>query len=60
MKTKKKRKLEDWELDSNKVLFNWMKKNYGTRCKDFEKGCACCVAWKLYDRLIQKRSLIEK
>ena len=45
------------ELDEDKTLFNWIKDNYGTRCPDFEKECGCCIAWNLYDRLIQKTDL---
>ena len=49
---------EKAELDEDKVLFNWIKKNYGERCPEVEKGCACCTAWNLYDRLVQDINLI--
>lgn len=54
---KQKKKIKDIKLMQNKVLFNWIKDNYGPRCPDFEKECACCIAWNLYDRLIQKTDL---
>lgn len=45
------------ELDGNKVLFNWVKTIYGKRCPEIEEGCACCIAWNLYDRLVQDTEL---
>jgi len=27
---------------------------FGERCPDFAEGCACCEAWKQYDRLRTK------
>jgi len=28
-----------------KELEKYIKKNYGTKCKDFAIGCPCCLAW---------------
>jgi hypothetical protein len=53
------KKQDKIDLDENKKLFKWMVRNYGKRCKEFCKGCACCEAWVLYDRLIQKKDLIK-
>ena len=47
------------ELDENKILFNWVKTVYGKKCSTFEENCPCCIAWILYDRLIQKTELLE-
>ncbi|KKL07038.1 hypothetical protein LCGC14_2590020, partial [marine sediment metagenome] len=44
------------DLDEDKILFNWMVEIYGKRCLDFQKGCACCEAWVLYDKLIQEET----
>ena len=46
-------------LDGGKTLYNWMKTIYGERCPEYEKGCSNCTAWNLYDRLIQKKPLVE-
>jgi len=35
-----------------KRIYEWMIDYYGGRCRKYEKGCACCEAWKLYDMLI--------
>ena len=47
---------DDYELTEKDVkkLKEWINEFYGKRCPDFEKGCACCEAWKLYDMLIGK------
>ena len=47
------------ELDEEGILFNWIKDTYGTKCKHYEKDCACCVAWELYMRLVQIKPLIS-
>ena len=46
-------------LDHGKVLFNWVKIIYSERCPEYEKGCSCCTAWDLYDRLIQEKPLVK-
>lgn len=43
-------------LDVNKEKENielrqWIERNYGRRCPDYEKNCACCRAWDCYDYL---------
>ena len=35
-----------------KKLNEWMVEYYGKRCPEYEKDCACCEAWELYDKLI--------
>ena len=35
------------------LMYNWMKKYWGVRCLDFQKGCGCCDAWKAFDCLFQ-------
>ncbi len=47
------------ELDENKILFNWVKDIYGKKCSEFEKDCACCIAWELYDRLVQNKDILQ-
>jgi len=36
-----------------KQLKSWIEKFYGKRCKEYVKSCACCEAWKCYDRLME-------
>jgi len=31
----------------------YMIKNWGTRCPDYEENCACCKAWKYFDYLFE-------
>ena len=31
----------------------WMKKYWGTRCKEYEKSCALCNAWKAFDTIFE-------
>lgn len=26
---------------------------FGTRCEEYEAGCACCEVWKLYDATVK-------
>ena len=33
------------------------KEDWGRRCSSFAKGCACCNAWRIYDKV---RIIIEK
>lgn len=48
------------ELDEDSVLLNWIKKNYGAkRCGEVLETCGSCVAWNLYDRLVQNKPLIQ-
>lgn len=35
----------------NGMLKKWIKRNYGERCLEYEKGCPCCDVWVLYDNL---------
>lgn len=42
------------EADTDKILRRLRKfisKNYGERCKDFDKDCPCCRVWVRYDLL---------
>lgn len=47
------------ELDKKMILYGWVRDTYGQKCKDYEKDCACCVAWELYMRLVQVKPLVE-
>ena len=40
------------EQNENKILEDWITRNYGKRCPDYHKECACCKAWKCYDYLV--------
>jgi len=61
MKTIKSKKEKVMKIDlKKKELFKWVAEIYGKRCKEFMKGCACCEAWVLYDRLIQDKPLIQE
>ena len=57
--TGKEREIEYWECNScfeEAMHENWLEetleKLYGKKCKDFEKNCACCQAWSIYDTII--------
>ena len=42
------------EQGENRVLEDWVIRNYGKRCPDYVKDCACCKAWKCYDYLVME------
>jgi hypothetical protein len=49
---------EYWECEYCSGYFKervkeYMVKNWGTRCPDYEKDCACCKAWKYFDYLFE-------
>jgi hypothetical protein len=55
----KEKEVEYWEC--NKCFEeasheDWLEQTlielYGERCPDYEKGCACCEAWEVYDTII--------
>ncbi len=57
--TGKEKEIEHWECDScyNEAMNeSWLEeiieKLYGKKCKDYNKGCACCQAWSVYDMII--------
>lgn len=57
--TGKEKTIEYWECNdcfSEAQQECWLeeilKKLYGEKCKDFEKGCACCQAWNTYDTIL--------
>ena len=35
----------------NSILSEWIIRNYGERCKDYDKTCHCCKAWDYYAKL---------
>lgn len=35
----------------NKLLSEWITRNYGERCKDYNSTCAVCKAWNYYAKL---------
>ena len=42
------------EIDTekeNNLLAEWITRNYGERCKDYDKNCHCCKAWDYYAKL---------
>jgi hypothetical protein len=38
-----------------KLYLEWLeietKKDWGERCTEYAKGCPCCDAWKMYDKI---------
>lgn len=44
--------IEKYLKKQNLILERWVTKNYGKRCKGYEKGCVVCEKWKLFDKLI--------
>ena len=57
--TGKKKEVEYWECNAcfeESAHECWLEqiteKLYGEKCKDYEKGCACCQAWSVYDTII--------
>ena len=45
---------EKTEVDTkkeNKLLEEWIIRNYGPRCKDYTPTCANCKAWECYTKL---------
>ena len=49
---------EYWECEYCSGYFKervkeYMVKNWGTRCPDYEENCACCKAWKYFDYLFE-------
>ena len=57
MKTKKKVTREDnWDINEqikseNKILKEWVTRNYGKKCPEIVEGCVVCEAWMLFDKL---------
>jgi len=57
--TGKEREVEYWECNKcyeEAIHEDWLEqiieKLYGKKCPDYEKGCACCEAWHVYDSII--------
>jgi hypothetical protein len=49
---------EYWECEHCSGYFKervkeYMVKNWGTRCPDYEENCGCCKAWKYIDYLFE-------
>ena len=38
-------------------LRDYITKEYGIRCKDYEEGCHCCLIWKQFYDLIDNLKL---
>lgn len=36
-----------------KSMYRWIEKFWGKRCKEYQKRCGTCEAWKAYDFLFQ-------
>ena len=56
--TGKEKEIEYWECNecfdeaSHKLwLEEALEKLYGKRCNDYEKDCACCRVWEIYDTI---------
>ncbi len=59
--TGKEKEIEYWECNTcyeEAKGENWLEKKiedlYGKRCPDYERGCACCQAWNIYDNIVQE------
>ena len=57
--TGKEKEVEDWECNDcyeEAMHEDWLEqlleKLYGKKCKEYEKGCACCQAWSVYETII--------
>jgi len=57
----KEKEIEYWECDAcyeesghEEWLEQIIEKLYGKRCPDYEKGCACCQAWDIYDTILDE------
>jgi rubrerythrin len=51
-------KTEYWECEYCSGYFNervkeWMIKNWGNRCPDYEESCPLCKAWKYFDYIFE-------
>ncbi len=58
--TGKEKEVEYWECQAcyeegkQESWLEWKIEDlYGARCPDYEKDCACCRAWDVYDNIIQ-------
>ena len=58
--TGKEKETEYWECNScfeetqhESWLEETIEKLYGKKCKDYEKDCACCQAWSIYETVIE-------
>jgi hypothetical protein len=56
--TGKEKEVEYWECDEcfdEAIHESWLEdtleKLYGAKCKDYEKNCACCQAWNIYETI---------
>ena len=47
----KKVEIEVDTIKENSILSDWITRNYGERCKDYDKTCHCCKAWDYYAKL---------
>ncbi|MBI1972953.1 hypothetical protein HYS50_03030 [Candidatus Woesearchaeota archaeon] len=57
--TGKEKEVEYWECNDcyeeashESWLEELLEKLYGKKCKDYEKSCACCQAWSIYETII--------
>tara|TARA_Y100000034_G_C6894699_1_gene412284 strand:+ start:867 stop:1256 length:390 start_codon:yes stop_codon:yes gene_type:complete len=58
--TGKEKEVEYWECNKcyeEAIHENWLEetieKLYGKKCKDYNKNCACCQAWEIYNTIIE-------
>ena len=40
--------LKNWD---DKILKNWIERNYGKKCITYNRNCPNCKAWKCYNEL---------
>jgi len=45
--------------EQDKILKRWMERNYGKRCKEYDKNCIVCKMWKIADKLILQEGKTE-
>lgn len=45
------REIYEYEEMIVNLVKMWMLKNWGKRCKEYEKDCPLCKAWKYFDYL---------
>lgn len=57
--TGKEKEIEYWECNKcyeeashEGWLEEILEKLFGKKCREYEKGCACCEAWSVYDTIV--------
>jgi hypothetical protein len=34
------------------LMRGWLRRNVGTKCRDYEPACSCCQAWRKYEEFL--------